>query len=328
MEASIKRKHDACIDGTRGITNHAADFVADLPLLALQTTLDNSVAKMDDYEAKRLHNLGYEQKLVQDIHTMQGESWAIAKLVEEYAKAIHNDVLEHLVGFHKSDLTSGSIDKKKTNAGIVFAAAMANVAAMVAAGYNITAARVTGLGTSIANVTSDQGTPRADIADNVAARDAEIAEVKNVLMPTRKSILNLLAAYAVPKPLTYAAVADSFEILEIGKRHIADRIRVTDSVLKLRLPHALVTVKEIPTLPKKTSSELGIVDLSHETLPQGNYTLVISLRNYGTITMMNVPAYDDKMTIVDVPLTKNSPDMTVNFPITFDVDGHPVISKI
>lgn len=329
MEIKIKRKHDCAIDGTRAVTNYSADFALDLPFLALQTTLDASVLKMDGFEAKRLHNLGFEQKLLNDIHIMQSESWAIAKLVEEYAKAIHDDVLEHQVGFHKSDLTSGSIDKMKSNAGIVFTAATGPVVtAMVAAGYNITAARVAGLGTAIANVTADQGTPRANTADNVAAHELEIAECNNVLWPTRKSMLNLLAAYAVTKPLTYAAVADAFEVLDISIKHIADRLRVTDSVLKLRLHGALLEILELPTLPKKTSSELGIVDLSHESLPQGNYTFRISLKGYGTITMKNVPAYDNKMTIVDVPLEKGGKDITCNFPITFDVDGHPVINVI
>jgi hypothetical protein len=39
------------------------------------------------------------------------------------------------------------------------------------------------------------------------------------------------------------------------------------------------------------------------------------LKGYGTITITNVPAFDDKMTTVDVPLEKNGADKTVDFPI-------------
>jgi hypothetical protein len=217
MEAKLKRKHDACVDGDKALGNHTADFTTDTPLQNLRTTLQGSIGSMDTYEAKRLHNLGFHTQLLHDMQTMQGEGWAICKLVEEFAKANHNTILEHQVGFHKSDFTNGSIDSRKTNAGVVFTAASANVLAMVAAGYNITALRVTGLGTSITNVTNDQGKPKADIADNVAAHDLEVAECNNILMPTRKSILNLMEAYALPKPLFYNAILDSFEILDIGK---------------------------------------------------------------------------------------------------------------
>src|SRR5258708_1518310 len=114
MENRLKRKHDACVDGGHALANHSADFVADIPLQTLLATLNTSVGQMDLYETKRLHNLGFEAKLLQDLKIMQDEGWAIAKLVEEYAKAIHDSTLEHLVGFHKSDFTNGSYDSRKT----------------------------------------------------------------------------------------------------------------------------------------------------------------------------------------------------------------------
>jgi hypothetical protein len=312
METKLKRKHDACVDGSVAMANHSADLGTDLPLQTLKTTIDNSIVTLDGYETHRLHNLGFESKLKHDLQTMRGEGWAIAKLVEEFAKATHDSTLEHLVGFHRSDFITGSYDSQKNVATIVFnAATPARVTAMIAAGYNITAPRVAGLGTAINDFTLDMGTPRADIADTVAYGNAERDEIKNVLMPARQSVLNLMASYAATKKLVYDAVLDGFEIVDIGKRHIAARFRIYDSVLNVRLHNALVTLTDIG-LDKK-SSENGIVDFSHQQMPQGNYSATVVLREYGTLTINNIPAYDDKLTTIDVPLEKGGAAKTVNF---------------
>jgi hypothetical protein len=312
MEDELKRKHDACVDGLRVMANHNTELSGDTPLQTLATTLGTSIGKIDDYETKRVHNLGFEQKLKHDLQTMRGEGWAIAKLVEEYAKATHNDTLQHEVAFHKSDFSKGTYDDQKRNAQIVFDAADgAVVAAMVTAGYNITAARVTALGTAITDFAADMGTPRADIADTVAYGNAEKAEIKDVLMPTRQSILNLMASYAATNKVVYDAVLDGFEILDIGVRHIAIRVRVFDSVLNVRLPKATVTVSD--NGEKKKSSENGIVDFSHQQCPQGNYSMTVALHGYGILTINNIPSYDDKMITLDVPLVKNGPDAVAQF---------------
>jgi hypothetical protein len=104
---------------------------------------------------------------------------------------------------------------------------------------------------------------------------------------------------------------EGFEILDIGKRGIADRFRIYDSVLNLRLHGALVEITD--NGQKKKSSENGIVDFSHELMPQGNYSATVVLREYGKLTINNIPAFDDKMTTIDVPLEKGGADKVVNF---------------
>jgi len=301
MDDRKKRKYNAAVAGDAAMTNHAADIAGNAPLLAKQTAMQGVILKIDDDNKKRDRDKGYATMMAKDLHTMQDDALSIAALLVEYAKQTNDDVLLHKIDFDKTDLSHGAETERKKNAQIIYDAANANVAAMIAAGYQITAPQVAALLADIGKVTSDEGGTKANIADTVAATDALDKDFVN-LKDAEESIFNFMKPYAATKPDAYNAIMDAFEPSDIGKRMIALRIAVSDTVTNIRLENAEVVIVELAL--KKKSSKRGIVDFSHQELPAGNYTVQITLHGYVVFTQANVGVSDVKLMRVDGKLVK------------------------
>lgn len=303
------RHLDAAINGDKALTNNSGVFGTDAPLMLRQGKLQASIAKCKDYHMGQKRNLGYRAKTVHDLQTMEGRAWAVAKIVGEYARDIGNTVLEHKVDFDRTDFSEGSIQEMKDNASIVFNATNGAVqTAMTTAGYHITPADVAALGTSITDVEADMGGPKADITATKASTEGLKNEIKDHLDPGMDSIVDYIAPYALTNLDEYNTVVDAFEIPEIGKRKISLWVRVSDSVTHTRYSNAVVTVTgpeiaDTAGLEKKTSKR-GIVARSHEDLPEGNYTVTVSLNGCDTKVFNNVAVFDDRMTTVDCQLVR------------------------
>jgi hypothetical protein len=301
------RHIDAAINGDKALTKYNGLFGTDGPLMLRQTNLQNAIGTCSDYILKQKRNLGYRENTLHDLQTMEGRAWAISKITHEYAIDINDSTLAGKVAYDKSDFSHGSILQMKSNAQAVYDAVNGAVAtAMIAAGYHITAQDVTDLHDIIADVEDDMGLPKADIASAKAATTGLNSAVKDDVDPAIERIVDYLTPYALTHLFEYNTVVDAFEIPQVGMRHIALRIRVSDSETHTRGTRAVINIEGalLDESKKKArlSSRRGIVDYSHEDLPEGNYKVTVSLDGYETAVFEDVAVFDSRMTLLDVQL--------------------------
>jgi hypothetical protein len=300
---------DAALNGNQALDNLNSLFGGDAPLMLRKGKLTTSITKCTQFHLGQKRNLGYRVKTIQDLQTMEGKAWAVAKIAHEYALDINDTVLAGKVDYERSDFSTGSIQQMKDNAQGVFDAVNGPVAtAMIAGGYHITALDVSTLGDVIDDVEDDMGGPKADIAATKANTTALAAEIKDKLDPAMDSIVDYITPYALTNLLEYNTVVDAFEIPEVGKRLIALRVRVSDSVTHTRYKNATVTISgpELPEPIVKISSKRGIVDVSREDLPEGTYTITVELKDCTPQTFDDVGVFDAGMKLVDCQLVNTN----------------------
>ena len=303
------RHLDAAISQDKAITKFITIWGTDAPLMLRQTRLQNAIKKVNDKVLAQKRNLGYRAETLHDLQTLEGRAWAIAKITHEYAVDINDNELAGKVAYDLSDFNHGSMVQIKTNAKAVYDTVNGAVqTAMTTAGYHITPADVTALGDIIEEVEDDMGMPKADIAASKAATEALKHAIADDLDPAMDSVVDYLTPYALTNLDEYNTVVDASEIAEIGLRHIALRIRVSDDTTHTRCGQALANIdgpgiEEGKKVEKKTSKR-GISDYAHEALPEGNYTVTITHKGYQPKVINNVAVYNDKMTLLDVQLTR------------------------
>jgi len=302
MNSRQSRKYNAAVSGRQELINHAADFTADTALINRQALLDASIERIERIEARQEADItGYAQSKFIAKFDMSQKAWVIGKLLTVFAREIGDEVLEAEIDFEKTDFLKAKDTESKDRAKLVRDRANTHLAAMTAAGYQITAAMITALSTAITDFETEEGKPRAAEGDTVAATADLDVEFGN-LVTVEEDVLDLVVPYALTNPAFYSAVLDAFEVQDIGTRQIAARITVVDDVTNTRLANAVVTAVELSI--SKNSSRRGIADFSRLEMIEGNYTFSIALGTYQTETLSNTAVFGNKLTRVEVRLKK------------------------
>jgi len=302
MNSRQSRKYNAAVSGDQELTNHAADFAGNTALTNKQTALQGSIDRIEIVQQKQETDIsGFAAAKFAARQFMAGKAWVIAKLLTVYAREISDSVLLEEIDFEKSDFMHGKETVAKDRAKLVRDRANTHLAAMMAAGYQITAAMITALSTAITNFEAEEGKPGAAEGDTVAAT-SDLATEFTALDTVEEDIFDLIVSYAENSPSFYNAVNDAFEIEDIGSRMIAMRVTAADDVTNTRLAKAAVRIVELNIV--KNSSKRGVSDFSQLEMIEGNYTVEITLNGYQTFLLSNLAVFASKLTRVEARLVK------------------------
>ena len=303
MNDEQNREYNAASTGVAVMDNHLADFSGDLALKAKKTEIEN---KLDDIDLAKVKQQASTHGATTSKGTifkkMMTSSWIIARLLVAYGKQINNTNLIADMDKPRSSFVHTDFVNGKTLADKVFAAGGTHQVAALAAGFQLTALMVSGLGTLITDFVAAKDQPEAIKSDVQAAGILVATEIKDLKTLVKDLFGDLMPGYAESNTPFYNAVNDGFQVNDAGVRHIAIRVAVNDSVVLVRLPKAVVTVVELTKA--KNSSVRGISDFSQQDIAPGNYTVKIELPGYATQTIQNVKVVDGVMTTVNVVLVK------------------------
>ncbi|MCF8256879.1 MAG: hypothetical protein K9J06_04970, partial [Flavobacteriales bacterium] len=178
--------------------------------------------------------------------------------------------------------------------------AAAHGAALTADGY-IDAAWIPQLQTEIEAFKAQRGRPKAKRSDIKAINRQIVIGIKE-LQAIKTDLLDLLVVFKESDPVFYRTVKAAFEKDMTGTRHIALRLHYMDAATGIRLAGVEAAVVELGL--KKTGSKNGRIDFSQQELPQGNYILISTLKNYEGSRLENVGIKDGKMTLLEVVMQK------------------------
>lgn len=303
MNDEQNREYNAASTGVAVMDNHLVDFSGDVALKTKKTEIENKLGEIDEAKVKQqasTHGATASKGTI--FKKMMTTSWIIARLLVAYGKKINDTNLIADMDKPRSSFVHTDFVNGKTLADKVFAAGGTNQAAALAAGFQLTALMVSGLGDLITDFVAAKDQPEAIKSDVQAAGILVAKEIKELKTLVKDLFNDLMPPYAESNNTFYNAVNDGFQVNEAGVRHIAIRVAVNDSVVLVRLPKVTVLIAELNK--EKNTSIRGIADFSQQDVPPGNYTVRISLPGYTTQVIPNVKVVDGVMTKVDVVLVK------------------------
>ena len=305
MNDEQNREYNAASTGVAVLDNHTADFSGDLALKAKKTEIENKLDEIDLAKVKQqasTHGATVSKGTI--FKKMMTTSWIIARLLVAYGKKINDTNLIADMDKPRSSFVHTDFVNGKTLADKVFAAGGTHQVAALAAGFQLTALMVSGLGTLITDFVAAKDQPEAIKSDVQAAGILVATEIKELKVLVKDLFGDLMPPYAESNNTFYNAVNDGFQVNDAGVRHIAIRVAVNDSVVLVRLPKAVVTIDVAGENKVKNSSIRGISDFSQQDIAPGNYTVKIELTGYATQIIQNVKVVDGVMTTVNVVLVK------------------------
>ena len=275
---------------------------ADTALNNKQTLLQGSINRIEIIQHKQEVDIsGFAAAKFAARQIMAGKAWVIAKLLTVFAREINDSVLLEEIDFEKSDFINGKETVAKDRAKLVRDRSTTHLAAMMAAGYQITLVMISALSTAITDFENEEGKPGAAESDTVAATGDLSTEFEK-LNAIEEDIFDLVVSYAESNPSFYNAVNDAFEIEDTGSRMIAMRVTAADDVTGVRLAKAKVRIVELDI--EKTTSKRGVTDFSQLEMIEGNYTVEITLPGYQPFLLSNIAVFSNKLTRVEARLVK------------------------
>jgi 5-hydroxyisourate hydrolase-like protein (transthyretin family) len=226
----------------------------------------------------------------------------LSKPMTVFARDTNNAVLEGEINLPWSSIRYSKDQVAIDNWQLVHDRAESNEAALVAGGYS-EASWITELDDAITAFKFERGRPKAKQADIKAMNEQVALKVKELQL-LKIDLLNLLVQFMVSDPAFYGAVEAAFELNMSGQRHVALRLHFIDEATGVRLAGVEALVVELGR--SKTASKNGRIDFSQQQLPQGNYILVFTLKDYAEQTVQNVGIGHGKMKLMEVVMVKIS----------------------
>jgi hypothetical protein len=226
----------------------------------------------------------------------------LSKPMAVFARDTSNSILEEEIDFSMTQLSVGKDQTVIDNWQLIHDRADSNEAALVAGDYT-EATWTTELADAITTFKNLRGGPKAKRSD-IKAINAQIAIKAKELQAIKTDLLGLLVQFMVSHPIFYNAVEAAFELDMTGKRHIALRLIFSDQATGLRLSGVKAQVVELNL--SKTASKRGIIDFSQQQLPQGNYTLIFTLKGYADQTVQNGAIESDKLKTIQIIMVKTA----------------------
>ncbi len=229
-------------------------------------------------------------------------AFKLSKPMTVFARDTNNMVLEGEINLSWSKLRYSKDQVVIDNWQLVHDRAESNEAALVAGGYS-EAIWINELDDAITAFKFERGRPKAKRSDIKALNEQVALKVKELQL-IKVDLLELLVQFMVSDPVFYRAVESAFELDMSGRRHVALRLHFVDEATDVRLAGVEAWVVELGR--SKTASKNGRIDFSQQQLPQGNYILVFTLKDYVKQTVQNVAIEHGKMKLLEVVMVKIS----------------------
>ena len=300
MTDNATRTMNAAVAGQQVMNDNAPLWNTRMAMVNKKGALDAKVTEIeqlnDDVTDGR--GQGVAKRAARDLAART--ALKLAKPMSVLARNINDPVLEAETDLVWTELRYGTDQGVIDLWQLVHDRAAAHGAALTADGY-IDAAWIPQLQTEIEAFKAQRGRPKAKRSDIKAINRQIVIGIKE-LQAIKTDLLDLLVVFKESDPVFYGTVKAAFEKDMTGTRHIALRLHYMDAATGIRLAGVEAAVVELGL--KKTGSKNGRIDFSQQELPQGNYILISTLKNYGGSRLENVGIKDGKMTLLEVVMQK------------------------
>lgn len=301
MNDKATRVMNAAVAGQQVMNDNDSTWNGKTAIVNKKTALDGKIQEIELLDDSITGGSGSTGK------TIARENAALAALklskpMTVFARDTNNSVLEEEINLSWTKLRFGKDQTVIDNWQLVHDRADANEAALVAGDYT-EAAWKTQLADAINGFKTLRGKPKAKRSD-IKAINAQIASKVKELQAIKTDLLDLLVQFMVSNPIFYSAVEAAFELDMTGRRHLALRLNFIDQATGIRLPGVKAQLVELGV--SKTSSKRGTIDFSQQQLPQGNYSLLFTLKDYAEQTVQNVAIESGKLNTMEIIMVKTT----------------------
>lgn len=302
MNDKATRVMNAAVAGQQVMTDNDSTWNGKTAIVNKKTALDGKIQEIELLDDSITGGSGNITAKATARENAALAALKLAKPMTVFARDTNNAVLEGEINLSWSVLRYGKDQTVIDNWQLVYDRADTNEVALVAGGYT-EAAWTTQLADAINEFKNLRGKPKAKRSD-IKAINAQIAIKVKELQAIKTDLLDLLVQFMVSNPIFYTAAEAAFELDMTGRRHLALRLNFIDQATGIRLPGVKAQLVELGV--SKTSSKRGTIDFSQQQLPQGNYSLIFTLKDYAEQTVQNVAIESGKLNTMEIIMVKTT----------------------